>query len=82
MSPKDARTAPNHAIAANGWQAQFLAFHEILPTTRSHAPTVAEFVSLDHAVNVSRRLIASHRSETLTRYPFCVSTSQGERNRI
>jgi hypothetical protein len=28
------------------------------------------------AVNVSRRLIATYRSETLTRYPFCVSTSQ------
>ena len=30
------------------------------------------------AMNVSRRLIATCRSETLTRYPFCVSTSQGD----
>ena len=27
-------------------------------------------------MNVSRRLIATYRKETLTRYPFCVSTSQ------
>ena len=27
------------------------------------------------AVNVSRRLITTYRTETLTRYPFCVTTS-------
>jgi hypothetical protein len=27
-------------------------------------------------MNVSRKLIATYESETLTRYPFCASTSQ------
>ena len=29
-------------------------------------------------MNVSSRLIATYKTETLTRYPFCVSTSQGQ----
>ena len=39
---------------------------------------IADFVdgTQDFAVNVSRKLIGTYRSETLTRYPFCVSTSQ------
>ena len=52
-----------------------MSWHAALPLWRLQTWSMAHRI---FAANVSRRLIATYTSETVTRYPFCVSTSQGE----